>query len=315
MKSAIEKFISIVVPLSPEAKPQKIEQFVSEIGRKISSHFLDTEVIFIDFGAPFDVRDLAIDAQLRTDCYVVRLSRATIWDQAALAGIERANGDYVLLLDPSLLEQIEIVENMLEASQHGADIVGLRSRSSPKGKGSLSRRLFFAAMSATGDKRVGPRDRRDFLISRRAANWIVRDGSAFWYMNEAFVATGLATTWLEVDIPLTHIRSRDTASDLAWGAMARSPRFLRLMSLYLIMGLLGLLALAVLNTLVVRVSGFDLFGQPQTFVPGWAYLVIIISAGFSAVTAMLYMLLMVQLVILEHVRGRPRYIVEYFGRV
>lgn len=311
----IEEFLSVVVPLGPDATPDRLARLLDGIRKNIATRFWDYEIILVDYGSTIDFNAVEIDAELRDNCYLVRLTRTAIWDQAALAGVERANGDRCVILDTVLADHTDIVLQMREAALAGGDIVGLRNPRNRVPSQPLSRRLFFLALRHTASVGVGPRDRREFLISRRALNWIVRDSTVHWYLNEAFAASGFQIRWLEKDLPLTMPRARQAGTDLAWAVLVRSPQFLRTLSKVLIGGLLLILVLVVLNTLSVRFFGHDLVAQPQVTVPGWAYIVMLMSAGFAAVAGMLYLVLTIQLVLLEQLRARPRYIVEYFGRI
>lgn len=310
-----DKFVSLVIPLGPSDTARELAGLLTAIKAEIALGFADIEIVLVDYGVRFDIASVNVDDELRTDCYLIKLSQTAIWDQAALAGIERTNGDAALILDAALATRMGVVKEMFSSADDGADIVGLRSTSQRGDRRSLSRELFFTTLRLFGERGVSRHDRREFLISRRAINWLVRDVSAFWYLNEALASSGFSTSWVSVDFSGGSSRPNEVAGDLAWGMLARSPRVLRRFSAYVLGALLSVVLLATLNALTVRFFGVDLLGEQQANVPGWAYLVIFMSIGLTAIATLLHVIIMIQLVVLEQVRERPRYIIEYFGRL
>ena len=74
-------------------------------------------------------------------------------------------------------------------------------------------------------------------------------------------------------------------------------------------------AAAIANAITVRFWGVNIFGQPEVHVPGWAFVVILVSSGLVVTNITIYALLRVAYVILEEIRTEPHYIIEKFGRL
>lgn len=311
-----ETFFSLVATVSRSDDEQSVTRFLEAVRREIATAFADYEVILVDNGSGLDLHSLDLDEDIRSNCYIVRLAHTAYWDHAVLAGLERANGDYSACFEVGLADQLGIVRTMYCTALEGNDIVGLRDRRRSHVKKSIGRALFFWTLRMSGTGRLDPKDRREILVSRRALNWIVRDRAVYWYLNDALISSGFKFRALEVDLPtLTSPRTGSAASDQAWSALLRSSHFLGLFGRAIIGGLLSVLVLVTLNTLMVRFLGRDILWQTQAAVPGWTYTVLLLSAGFSALAMLLYVVLRVQLILLEEVRSRPRYVVENFGRI
>jgi|GEM_PF-5023375 len=54
------------------------------------------------------------------------IAKATIWDLAVTAGLERANGDYAVNFDVSLADELDVIVQLYDRAQGGMDIVYLR---------------------------------------------------------------------------------------------------------------------------------------------------------------------------------------------
>ncbi|WP_448580737.1 hypothetical protein [Thermaurantiacus sp.] len=279
----------------------------------MSGLFSDYEIIIVENGSLINLQDLTLPDVVRQNCYVVTLARVVPYDLAALAGLERANGDYALTFDTTLGDQLELIERMFGEAQKGFDIVVLRDKSSATK--SLRRWLFFALL-----RRVYPnlnsRDRKEAMLSRRALNWIQRYRNRSIYLSEVLAASGykIAPVMLTRAAPVRR-RSSEHRDRLAWATLARATQ-LPLQAATLTSGLLILVILVFsINALLVRLFNVDILGRPETAEPGLTYLVIFIALGFLLTNISLYAVLRVISVIHEDVRREPYYIVEAFRRI
>lgn len=311
-----DTFLSIIVPVGEGDTPQKVTHFLTSVHRDIASTFADFEVILVDNGSGIDFQSCELSEEARRNCYIVKLARQVVWDRAVLAGLERANGDYSVSFDSALADHLGVIGTMYLTAVDGSDIVYLRNQETLGAQRSFRRRLFFWALRMSGATHLHRRDRRETLVNRRALNWIVRQQRAHWYLNDAFLSSGFSVRTMEVDLPtLASPRSIAAASDQAWNTLVRSPRFLTLVARGVIGSLLAILGIVVVNALLVRVINRDILWQVQPAVPGWTYIVVLLAGGFAGLALLLYVILRVQLILLEEVQSQPRYVIEHFGRV
>lgn len=309
-------FISLVVPVGDAEGGEVLSAFLALASEHLADNFADYEIIIVDNGSAIDFSRLSLDEAARSNCYLVSLAKPTIWDKAILSGFERANGDFAACFDVSMGEHLGVLLSMFEAAANGADIVYLRDRRSMSFSPSIRRNLFFLALRLSGRSTMHPRDRREFLVSRRALNWIVRDKPRQWYLNEALLSHGFKQEYLEVELPKQVIRrSAVEEREQAWASLARSSQLFLNAATFVIATLSIIIAVAVSNAVAVRVFGRNLLWQPAEVVPGWAYIVALVSFGFLMMTMLIYIVMRLQVLILEEVRETPPYVVEHFGRI
>lgn len=312
----IDSFLSVVVEIGARHNLKTVTDFLEKFSDTLADKLADYEVILVNNGALLDLADLELDESIRRNCYILKLARPVSWDDAVFAGLEQANGDFAVCYDIELADHFDTMEAMIQRAIKGADLVNLRDTKALRSGLSVRRRLFFAALKLSGEKHLHPLDRQEFLLSRRALNWVVRDQTSNVYLNDAISSLGFETDRLDVELP--HVDARRTYSEAAgqaWSTLAQSARFLSGLAQFVIMCFFAIFALTSADALMVRFLGRNLFWQPDTIVPGWTFLVLIISVGFMMFSVLLYIILKMNLLILRDMRQQPRYIIEQFGRI
>jgi hypothetical protein len=291
--------------------------FLNRAAKELSDTFTDYEIVIVDNRSGLDLSQVSLTEQVRRHCYLIVLAHHTSWDLAVYAGLDRANGDYTLVFDVTLVEHLALVKRMYEVAQSGRDFVVLRrKRGSKYHRLPLSGRAFFFVMRWLSDVKLNPMDGKELLISRRALNWILRYRSRWHFLNEIYMSAGYGVGAIEVDIPIVqHRRSGAEKGALAWSALARMSRLPLRAAEAAIAIVSGVMVLLSLNALSVRLLDRNLFGQPETIVPGWSYLVILISLGFIVTNISLYLVIRILTVISEDIRESPLYVVEQYKRL
>lgn len=114
--------ISLVVPVFNEAA--SIPIFYKAVREFESFSLYNVEIIFINDGSE-DATESIIEALAISDTLVIPLTfTRNFGKEAALfAGLEHASGDAVIPIDVDLQDPIEIIPEMIEKWQAGADIV------------------------------------------------------------------------------------------------------------------------------------------------------------------------------------------------
>lgn len=310
-----KSFVSLVVVIDAGSEESSRLKFIEKANDELSRSFTDYEIILVDNGGRLSFDTSKLSEQARSNTYLVGLARMVSFDLAFLAGLERANGDYTVIFDTQLADHISVISEMYSQAQSGADIVILRN-SQAGGDRSLSRWLFFRAMSGGGRVTYDPRQRREVLMSRRALNWLLRFRSRNLFLRDLLISSGYKFTNLDVDFKVpTRPRDRQDQNRLAWSLLARRTHLpLHVASLSAI--LLGLIAFGLMaNALTVRLLGFDLLGRAASAEPGWTYLVVLLSMGFLLVNLSLFVVIRMLMIIMDDVQSEPNYIIEQYRRL
>jgi len=87
----------------------------------------DIELVFVDDGSTDGSADLIADwARSQPGIVLVRLSRNFGMEIAMSAGVDHAEGDYVVLMHADLQDPPELIPDMLATARNGADVVYAR---------------------------------------------------------------------------------------------------------------------------------------------------------------------------------------------
>ena len=311
-----DSFLSLVVELNSRHSSADVKQFLENFEAALASKLDDFEIVLVYNGAKIDLSEIQLNERIRRNCFILKLARPVSWDTAIFAGFEQANGDYAVGFDLALGDHIDIIRQMIERAVEGADMVYLRDAKSTRSGPSIRRRAFFAAMKLSGEKHLHYLDRQEFLLSRRALNWVVRDQTQTVYMNDAIRSLGFETSRIDVTLPRDVARrTYSEAASQAWSTLARSPRFLSGIAQLVVLVFLMTFMLTSLDALLVRFFQINILGQPDTIVPGWTFLVLITSIGFMLCSFLLYIILRLNMLLLAELRRQQKYTIEKFERI
>lgn len=164
--------ISCVVPAYNEA--QNLGRLLTELSRELVRASARWEIIVVDDGSRDATPAVVLPWLVHPGVRYVRLSRNFGKEAALTAGIDRARGEVVLLLDADLQHPPAMLAPMLAAWVAGADMVSA-VRSSRDDEGLLKRlgtRLFYTLVNRSSAVRI-PVDAGDFrLMDRRVVDAI-----------------------------------------------------------------------------------------------------------------------------------------------
>lgn len=168
------QLISIVVPMHNEA--DGIEALFRELAAVTGEHpEYRWELIAVDDGSTDDTaaavsRDRAL---LSMPVRLLRLSRNFGHQAALAAGVAKADGDAVVLMDADLQDPPELLHQFLARYEAGYDVVyAIRARRAESAPRRLAYKGFYQLFRRIAEQRV-PLDAGDFsLISRRVADAI-----------------------------------------------------------------------------------------------------------------------------------------------
>lgn len=305
--------ISVVIPAYNEAA--NLPAVLAEVCRQLPGLAAGWEVVVVDDGSRDETQQVMAAWSQRPGIRYVRLSRNFGKEAALTAGLDRAAGDVVLLMDADGQHPIALLTDMLQAWREGADVVSAvrASRADEPLAKRLGTRLFYRLVNAGSPVPI-PVDAGDFrLMDRRVVEALKALTERNRFMKGLYAWVGFRTR----QIPYTPARRRSGRSTFSLRRLARlaftgitafSNVPLRLWS-----GIGALIALLALAYGVWIVIEHLVEGHP---VPGWPTLV----AGlmfFSGVQLLSIGILGEYIGrIFDEVKGRPLYIVDHeAGRV
>lgn len=165
------KHINIVIPVyNEEAVIKVMVDRLESIANSLVDYFF--KVIFVDDGSIDKTSEILKQTAIRgTSTRIIELSRNFGHQAAIAAGIDRADGDAVIIMDADLQDPPEMIASLLQGFEEGNDVVYTVKRSR---EGSSLKcqcyALFYALIDRLSETAIH-RESGDFcLLSRRAIN-------------------------------------------------------------------------------------------------------------------------------------------------
>jgi glycosyltransferase involved in cell wall biosynthesis len=166
-----QPLISIVVPVYNEE--EVLTEFHNTVAKALSALAVDLEIVYINDGSSDNT--LAVINALRTSdnrITLIDLSRHFGKEIALSAGLHKAAGDAVVIIDADLQDPPELIPELINEWQNGYDVVYAR-RTGRDGESFLKKttaRAFHRLIQHVGKFTI-PEDTGDFrILSRRAVN-------------------------------------------------------------------------------------------------------------------------------------------------
>lgn len=313
-------FLSVVAVLQSQGQIRMLKDWLNNVYAALNGHFSDFEFVLVNNHCDLSAIDAAIQPlpeDLRKNIFLLNLSAPVNRDNALLAGLDRANGDYAVVFEFDFAGAPQLIAEMWEKSQAGFDIVYLRA--SERQLPWLQRLLyaaFYGILQRYSNLRIDPRAHHSRIISRRALNSLLRLRENSRYLKAIYALVGYNSTAIEVEQPLypepettfgDHFRS-------ALVAITSFTSFLRSLLLWIFIGSCLVAGLAVINAVKVKLTNVDIFGEYHQTVSGWAYLVVITSIFFAITCLNLYIMSIYLSNIYSEIKNRPLYIIESVKR-
>ena len=187
--------VSIVVPVYNRATT--IEQFVDATATVLRKHFRNYELILVDDGSEDGTSDIVrgMVSNSQNIRHVV-LNRHYGREISVTAGLDRAIGDYVILMEPTFRDPPELIPDLVAKAQDDFDVVYV-SRPPEPTKRFLQRAastLFYRIASMLTDLELD-RDASEYrLLSRRIVNSVSKLKEQNRYMKMLFAYVGYKVT-------------------------------------------------------------------------------------------------------------------------
>jgi dolichol-phosphate mannosyltransferase len=311
-------FISIVIVLESVLDKRLLSDALSNLQSVLEGNFPDYEVILVNnsMSVQFDEEIQKQEPSLRRNIFLLTLSSPVLRNHAIVAGLDRANGDYTVLLERSFFSQPELMLSLYQKAASGADIVYLRAPGRQAGlRFRLMYRFFYWIFRNFSKLEIDERAHDTRIISRRALNSMLRLRENLRFMKAIYSLIGYKTSSLAVDVPLESENTSFTDKFRTFlVAITSFTDFLRTMLLWIFIGSICFMLLVIVNAVKVKLTSFDLLGSYQSVVPGWTFLVVMNSIFFAATCLMLYIMSVYLSNIYQEIKQRPMYIIESIRR-
>lgn len=195
--------LSVIVPCYNEE--ESVELFYNELTKNdafFQEKKVDMEVIYIDDGSKDGtVREVKKLHEKDRRVHMVSFSRNFGKEAAMFAGLEKAKGDYIVLMDVDLQDPPSLLPEMFSYIEQGYDSVATR-RVSRKGEPpirSFFARIFYRLMKRISKTEImdGARDYR--LMTRKMVDAILSMKEYNRFTKGIFGWVGFETKWLEFE--------------------------------------------------------------------------------------------------------------------
>ena len=174
----MKKLISIVAPMyNEEASAREYCDEALKLAEQIKGSY-DTEVLLVNDGSKDSTFAIMQEQQkLHPDVFsVVALSRNFGLEGAVHAGLAKASGDAVVVMDADLQDPLSLIPEMIRKWENGADIVVASriKRSNDSFFKKLGARFYYKVLDSLSGKLKLEKSAANFrLLSRKAVNQVM----------------------------------------------------------------------------------------------------------------------------------------------
>lgn len=313
-------FLSIVGVLQTPYEVRLLSTWLNGLYEELSTHFTHFEFVLVNNGCELTDIDAAIKPlpeDLRKNIFLLNLSARVGRDNAIMAGLDRANGDYTLVFEFDFAEQPELITQLWDTAQSGKDIVYLRAkqRHLPLAQ-RLLYKFFYFILSRYSYLRIDPGAHHTRIISRRALNSLLRLRENSGYLKANYALVGYNTAFIPVATPIHPDPAAGFGTQVrtALVAVTSFTTFLRSVLLWIFLFSVLVANLAIYNAVKVKMQHVDIFGEHVESYSGWAFLVVLISLFFALTCLILYVMSIYLSNIYSEIKNRPLYIIESVRR-
>lgn len=320
MSTLRQSFISVIGVIQSPRNARHLGVWLTGLYSELSLQFSDFEFILVNNQPDMSTVEASIKPlpeDLRKNIFLLNLSNQVNRDNALLAGLDRANGDYTVIFEFDFAETPALVTQLWDKTQEQYDIVYLRARQRQM---SFPRQilywLFYGIMKNWSGLRLDPMAHHTRIISRRALNSLLRLRENSHYLKAIYALVGYNTCAIDVEQPLFVDREASFAAQFRASLVAVTSftTFLRSLLMWIFMGSVLVAGASIYNAVKVRTTNIDIFGDHHETLSGWAFLVVLISIFFAITCLNLYIMSIYLSNIYSELKNRPLYIIESIKR-
>ncbi len=308
-------FISVVALLNSDEKV--INDYLVNVYKILKENFNYFEIIFINNGVNIDMGNATkdLDKDIKKNITLINLSKRIDDDNAIVAGLDRANGDYTIIFDIVLYKKADLILELYKKTQENYDIVYLKYK---KRKIPFHRLVFYKTfyyiLKKYSDLTIDINMHQSRIISRRALNSITKVRESMRYMKGIFSFVGYNSCAIETELPKTKMEKFSKQFRYAMIAFVSFTDILnKLLIRVFIIAIMFTFFVAV-DALIIKLTEMDIFGSPKdsTVIE---YLVILVSSMFAMLFLILYIFSIYLSSINNEIKQRPVYFIESIQRI
>jgi glycosyltransferase involved in cell wall biosynthesis len=191
--------LSIVIPVCNEA--ENILPLYEALSRNCKDEY---EIIFVDDGSTDHTLSLIEDISKTNNHYkCISLSRNFGHQNALMAGIEHASGEFIIMMDGDLQHPPSLIPEMVDNLNNGFDIV-ITKRIKTDEIGfvkKISGALFYKFINIISDVRIEPNVADFKAFNRKVLNSILKFKERELFLRGVFSWIGYKTTTITFDAP------------------------------------------------------------------------------------------------------------------
>jgi glycosyltransferase involved in cell wall biosynthesis len=313
-------FISIIGVVQTHAQSTYLAQWLTNLHEVVRERFTHYELVLVNNHCDAAVLDGIISRQpeaLRKLVFMLNLSAPVSRDNAMLAGLDRANGDYCVVFEFDFREKPELIDALWAKAQEGFDIVYLRGPSHRLSwLRSLLQSVFYGIMARYSGLRLDRSAHHTRIISRRALNSLLRLRERSHYLKANYALVGYNTTAIDVPQPVYPEPGARLSAQFrsALVAVTSYTTFLNSLLLWIFLVSVLIAGVSIFNAVKVKLTQVDIFGDYQETLSGWAFLVVMVSSFFAITCLNLYVMSIYLSNIYTELKNRPPYIIESVRR-
>lgn len=315
-----QSFVSVVGVLQMQYDLRLLPEWLTLLYAEMEAQFSHFEFVLVNNGCDQGAIASAIKPlpeSVRKNIFLLQLSAPVNRDNAILAGLDRANGDYTAVFEFDFTQKPKLITEMWELAQDGYDIVYLRAkqRRLPLAQ-RLLYKLFYFILQRYSALRIDPWAHHSRLISRRALNSLLRLRENSRYLKANYALVGYNNTSIQVQEPLHPDPSAGFSEQVrtALVAVTSFTTFLRSLLLWIFLFSVLVAGVAIFNAVKVKFTSVDIFGEHVESLSGWAFLVVLMSVFFALTCLILYVMSIYLSNIYSEIKNRPLYIIESVRR-
>ncbi|MBH49869.1 MAG: hypothetical protein CMG69_03855 [Candidatus Marinimicrobia bacterium] len=310
-------FITIVGLVSSNS--DLLKKYIVNVYKTLNDNFTDFEIILVNNKSKIDIKKISqeLKQEVRKEVFVLNLAKAVDPNNAIVAGLDRANGDFTIVFDIEFFDKSKLIVDLYNKAKDNFDIVFLKykHRDLPRFTRILYKFVYFL-INRYSNIRMDMNIHTNSIISRRALNSIIKVREKLRNMKVIYSSVGYNTSSIEVDIdkPL----SNNSLSDQFKSAILILTTFTNLIHIILIrifiISILFCIGVSI-DALMTKYFGIGIFGTPSQYIPGWTFLVVMASVMFSFLTLILYIFSFYLANINNEIKERPLYFIESIQRL
>jgi len=312
-------FLSVVSVLHSPRDLNVLPELLHGIGKVLQNNFSDFEIILVNNCLELSPDDyiLPLPSALKQHIYLLNLSSRINRNYAVVAGLDRANGDYVTVFEPGFYKQPELILELFLKTRENWDMVYVKTPHRPIGI--MLRpfyKIFYHIIRHYSPLHVDEKALDTRIISRRALNSLLRLRENLRYMKAIYSMVGYHTTAIENPFLPEWVEDEPFGERFSTSLVAITSftNFLRSLLLLIFLVSLAFLVAVVINALKAKFTGIDLLGNVGEPFSGWTFLVILISVFFAVTCLNLYIMSIYLSNIYNELKNRPLYIIESIKR-